>query len=401
MLVMRDFFLRRSCLFWVLVALCVGSFGCEQKEDSEQGENTEKGGEEVGGWKTSEWLMTRGGKQLQGRVRDKSPDQPKVLWTFEMESPGRAEAAIGDGVIYVGDAIGNVYAIDMEAQEARWKFVTDGSVLAAPALSPEVVVVASSDAMVYGLDRESGEKRWAFEGEDKFTAGPIIQKSSDGKEEWVLVNCYDGTSHCLRLRDGTTVWDYNTGYYLNGASAVLDDTLVVFGGCDAMVYGLDLSSGEPALQVETEAQITNSGATAGSVMYCGNHAHQVVAADVLSEEILWVYEGGEFPFEAAPALNDDTVYIGGGDKNLHAISRKTGEGTWKFRTGGRVEGAPLAFDDAVVFGSKDGRLYGVNAADGTERWRLDLGEGLVASPAFANGQIVIAGDDGTVFVVGE
>lgn len=383
----------RAVLFLGVLALG----GCREATVEEKVVITESAAEGA----SVDWLMTRGGKELQGRVQAAAPANPKVLWTFAMEGPGAAEAGVTEEDIFVGDAIGNFYAIDRKSQAERWKFLTDGSILAAPAISEELVVVASTDATVYALDRLTGEKQWSFEGEDKFTAGPMIQESPEGKEEWVLINCYDGTAHCLRLADGSVVWSYNTGNFLNGSSALVNEELVVFGGCDATIYGVNFADGEAAHQVETEAQITNSGATWGTVMYCGNHASQVVAADVVQEKILWTYEAGEFPFEAAPALDEKHVYIGAADKNLHAIDRATGAGGWKFRTGGSVLGAPLAFDDAIVFGSKDGRLYAVDSTAGEERWSLDLGESLAASPAFSRGQIIVAGDDGTVFVVGE
>jgi eukaryotic-like serine/threonine-protein kinase len=124
-----------------------------------------------------------------------------------------------------------------------------------------------------------------------------------------------------------------------------------------------------------------------------------VAFDVVGGKIAWTYEDRALPFFSSPAVNDRLVLIGSRDKHLHAIDRKTGEGVWKFGTGGRVEGSPVVFSDGVVFGSTDGRLYAASLEAGAELWRLELGESVVASPAFGGNQIVVGGEKGTVFAI--
>jgi outer membrane protein assembly factor BamB len=133
--------------------------------------------------------------------------------------------------------------------------------------------------------------------------------------------------------------------------------------------------------------------------FCGNYGNEAVAFDVEGGQVAWVYEDRALPFFSSPAVNDRLVLIGSRDKHLHAIDRKSGEGAWKFRTGGRVEGSPIIFDNAVVFGSSDGRLYAANLEGGAEIWQIDLGESLVASPAFGDNQIIISGEKGTVFAI--
>ena len=115
--------------------------------------------------------------------------------------------------------------------------------------------------------------------------------------------------------------------------------------------------------------------------------------------VAWVYKDRGLPFFSSPAVNDRLVLIGSRDKHLHAMDRKTGEGAWKFKTGGRVEGSPVVFEDGVVFGSTDGRLYSANLDSGTEVWQLDLGEPLAASPAFGEGLIIVGGENGTIFAI--
>lgn len=347
----------------------------------------------------TDWPITRGSPSLQGRVPAAVPKAPVIEWTFQLESPGTAEAAVADGAILVGDAMGILYCIDFQTRKLRWKMETGDTIQAAPAISNGKVFVGSGDKHFYALDLKTGEKIWSIEGGDKFSSAANLVSAPDGSDVWILVNGYDGITRCLRADDGSIVWTYETNDFINGTPAVIDGQLIAFGGCDSVIHMIDLADGKLVNKIATEAQITNSVATIGTTIYSGNHANQLVAAEADADQLSWIYEAGNFPFFTAPAVDEKNVYLGSRDKSLHAIQRADGTAAWTFKTGGRVESSPLAFDDGIVFGSSDGRLYAANPADGTELWRLDLGEDLTASPIYAQGRIIIAGGDGTLFVI--
>jgi outer membrane protein assembly factor BamB len=195
------------------------------------------------------------------------------------------------------------------------------------------------------------------------------------------------------------VWEYETESPINGTPAIVAGKWVVFGGCDAHLYCLDLATGKPVKTVETEAEIVSTVATSGPFVAWGNHGNEVLTADTEKGELSWIYRDRKFPFMSAPAIDAERVVIGGRDKKIHAIKRENGMPMWKYQTRGRVDSSPLIFNDAVVCGSSDGRLYALTLEKGEEKWFLDLGEALVAAPSFARGMIVIGGEDGTLFAI--
>jgi outer membrane protein assembly factor BamB len=349
----------------------------------------------------SDWPITRGGPQLQGRVAAPLFRSPVVEWTHDLGNPSAAEAAVAEGAIVIGDVMGKIHCIDLATRKSRWTFETGDTIQAAPAISKGRVFVGSGDQSFLALDLKNGDKLWSIEGGEKFSSAASVITAHGGSGEWVLVNGYDGITRCLLAADGSEVWTYKTEDYINGTPAVIDGRFVAFGGCDKVIHVLKLADGSLVNEVVTDSQITNSIATSGTTIYCGNHANQVIAAEAEADKLTWIYQDSEFPFFTAPAIDDRHVYIGSRDKSLHAINRADGKRAWVFKTGGRVESSPLAFDDAIVFGSNDGRLYAANPADGAEIWRLDLGEDLTASPVYAQGRLIIAGGDGTLFVVSE
>src|SRR5688572_19365106 len=54
----------------------------------------------------TDWPVTRGGPQLQGKVAVKLFRSPAIEWTHDLGSPCVAEAAVAEGAIVVGDVMG-------------------------------------------------------------------------------------------------------------------------------------------------------------------------------------------------------------------------------------------------------------------------------------------------------
>ena len=358
-----------------------------------------EGEQEEGQAVTRSWSLPRGGNALQGRVPDAVPRKPKIKWDVALDGPVIGDAAIAGGTVFVGTVMGTFYAVDFETGKERWKVETDDTIDAPPTVGLGKVFIGSSDRFFYCLDQKTGKVVWKYEAADKFVGGGLLVKKPGGGEDWIVVNGYDGICRALLVKDGSEAWTYETAEQINGTPALVEGRTVVLGGCDAMVHIVDVHNGKGVNEVQVDAEIIGTVATMGSMVYSANYGNQLVAVDIKKEKPKWIYEDKDFGFYAAPALNDDMVFIGSRDKHLHAVNRSSGERAWRFKTGSRVDGGAIVFRDAVVFGSGDGRLYALNPSDGSEIWRLDLGEGLSSDLAFANGHIVVGGSDATLFCV--
>ncbi|WP_284014736.1 PQQ-binding-like beta-propeller repeat protein [Halobaculum litoreum] len=75
---------------------------------------------------------------------------------------------------------------------------------------------------------------------------------------------------------------------------------------------------------------------------------------------------------SAPVGTDDAVFVGAGDRSLHAFDAESGDARYRFATGGPIEARPaVAADGSRVFvHSTDGDLYAVDAG-GDEAWRIE------------------------------
>ena len=95
----------------------------------------------------------------------------------------------------------------------------------------------------------------------------------------------------------------------------------VFGGCDSVLYAVNLENGKLIRSVEVEAPIAASVSVGDGVEYVGNMDRAVMAFDLETGEVVWNYRNKSFPYFSSPALTEKQVLIGGRDKGLHCIKR--------------------------------------------------------------------------------
>ena len=222
--------------------------------------------------------MTRGGPQLQGRVPGPVPRQPVVEWTYRAKGAVSSEAAVANGLLVFGTDEGNVVAVDWQTHQLRWSVATQDAVEACPAIAADRVLAGSNDGQLRALDLATGNELWHLKSEDKFPTGATLVDSPETNEPWALVNGYDGVTHCLRVKDGSEVWQHAADNYINGSPAILDGGLVVFGGCDSAIHLIRLKDGSDLSQLATDAQIIRSLACWGDRLYGVNYANQLLAA---------------------------------------------------------------------------------------------------------------------------
>ncbi|MFF8713089.1 PQQ-binding-like beta-propeller repeat protein [Streptomyces sp. NPDC015184] len=81
---------------------------------------------------------------------------------------------VADGVVYVGDSIEYLFALDAATGKKRWAFETESNIFAAAAVADGVVYVPSADSNLYAVDARTGKKRWTFHTGDDLESSPTV-----------------------------------------------------------------------------------------------------------------------------------------------------------------------------------------------------------------------------------
>jgi outer membrane protein assembly factor BamB len=345
------------------------------------------------------WSLYRGNARQLGVASGRLPDKLKPKWKFKTGQPVISSPVVAHGRVYVGSTDGQIYALALSNGNKVWSFKTSDAIEAPPSVVGDRVVVGSSDGSLYALDAATGKLRWKYQTEDKILGAANWTTSPDGKATWIVVGSYDNRVHCVNADTGKAVWTYETGNYVNGTPAISDGK-VIFGGCDGVLYVLNLADGKQIRSVEVKDFIAASAAVDGKFAYLGHYGNEFLCADVSAGKIVWTYQDRKFPFFSSPAVTPDRIVVGARDKRVHCLRRTDGKPLWTFRTRGKVDSSPVVCDNKVVVGSEDGRLYLLRLSDGKQLWSYQIGQPVMSSPAVVNGMVIIGADDGCVYAFG-
>ncbi len=212
----------------------------------------------------------------------------------------------------------------------------------------------------HGTSREVAP-RWTFEAKSTIFATCAIGNGL------VVVGDTDGVVHALSIEKGEERWKYDTGDAIYARAAVTTDRVFVPDD-DGTLFALDAKNG--ALVWKTE-----------------------IGSTVIRREPPGPTSKRFDTFGSGPVVVDGTLYVGGSDGTLRALTVADGHEIWSFKAKDAVHSSPAFADGRVFFGSYDGAIYAVNAKDGSLAWKVESTLPITSSPTVTDGTVYIGGRD--------
>lgn len=355
-----------------------------------------------------DWKSFRNNFQLTGVAGTELSEELEVLWKFPTPFGVSGTAAIVGERVYFGTINGDFYCVNRKTGDKIWQYRSiddpDPNAFApafkcSPTVTTTAIFVGDEDGVFHAIDPKTGKRKWKFH-----TNGEIISSPSLVGEK-VIFGSYDNNLYCLNAEDGKKIWNFETDGYVHCSPAIADKYTFVT-GCDETFRVINLETGKEEANLPLATYLIASPAMFGDYLYFGTYGSEVLSVNWKTRQVQWRYrdEKKEFPFQSSAAVTEDYVIVGGRDKQVHCINRKTGKGVWKFVTngrrgkGGRVDSSPVIVGDRVFIGASDGCLYELGLKDGKERWKFEIGREVTASPAIGEGCLVIGGEGSDEFV---
>jgi outer membrane protein assembly factor BamB len=288
---------------------------------------------------------------------------------------------LGDGPGHVGsepnDAVLNdlIYPGDDQWAVLAWQFDPVAAINASPAVLDGVVYVADSVGNLYALDDHNGGLIWNF----TLATGAAVDGSPavDPTDGLVLFGANDGSLDAVNLGNGTLAWTDAVGgdvhapvyaggaVYVSSSSGTISEVTAATG---AVAWTQTLPSavgGAPSF--DTTAQLLVIGESNGDV----------VALNSSTGTTVWTYTTGG-PVTASAVVTGGTAYIGSGDGNVYALAAGTGAVRWTFTTNGPVADTGSVYSNSLLFiGSSTGRLYAIHISTGKLDFDLSVSGGVV------------------------
>ena len=348
-----------------------------------------------------DWLIFRGSPTLNGYTDRALPENPQMKWNFVNNVRTVASPIIRDGIAYTCDRNGVIRGIDRNGQQC-FEYDTETTIEASFIIQDTLLYIGRIDGFVNAISLNSKSVLWEFETEGQISGSPNIIKS--GKNTKILVGSYDNNMYTLDAADGSEQSRFETGYYINGATALWKQYMI-FGGCDAWVRMVNTEDGQVTDSLKLKAYVPASPAVAGDFAYISDYNGNLYGIEIENGKfkshrtLIEVEKGDEDGgVVSMPTVTNDAIYVLSGDKKINCIDRKTGETRWsKLLRGDTGESAPLVCRDKILVCTKDGHASILNCSDGKELWHYEIGEQIIASPAIIKGGFYILTSRGKLF----
>jgi len=229
----------------------------------------------------ADWPMHRGGPELRGMAQMAAPAKAELLWQFKGDKPVKGAAAIAGGCVFFGDDGGIVHALDVANGKEKWTF-KNASRHRGHAARPRRHGFRRLQRCL-SLRTRRRDRRAEMEVRNR-RQNPRRRKSRkiarrqrrmDSRRQLRL------ESPLRRCRDGKAVWTHAHGQlHQRLARAHAPAARSSSAGCDSFIHVLQLADGKELRQIESDAYIASSVATADGLGYVGNYGNLVIAFDV-------------------------------------------------------------------------------------------------------------------------
>ena len=355
-----------------------------------------------------DWTIFRGSPSLCGYTDCALPDVPQLLWSVTSQTRTVASPIVFNSVVYVLSRKGELrgYTTDGEScfeydlkTPVEASFIAVDTTLYIGRIDGFVTALAchlsTADSQISNL--------WNYETLGQISGSPNLVGDQ------LLVGSYDGSMYTLNAKTGRKTGQFETGYYINGTAAVWKHYMM-FGGCDAWVRVVDISTGKLTDSLELDTYVPASPAILDGVAcacdYNGNVYEMTLEGGKISSHRKLLAssadnEGQDGGVVSMPTLTRTNVYILSGDRHISCIERTSGKVRWKKMLRGVTgECSPLVAQDRVIVCTKDGHVSILDSEDGTELWHYEAGEPIIASPAIIGDRFFILTSRGTLLCFG-
>ena len=331
-----------------------------------------------------------------------------MLWTTRF-SDYLGELLLADGVIYVGNRPGNLYAIKVTDGSILWRFPGGAQIFAAPAKRSGTIYFASRNGLT-ALSQDAGRVLWNCTSVGNATeSSPLIVKDR------IIVADYNGKISAVDF-NGNPIWQHDiaedeiasppgfdaekariSGTAARPRTAASDDTAIFLPIFDqSRIAVIDLKAGRRRWSFQAKGSIYGEPTVTGDKVFFGSQDDHLYCLDKRRKTLLWSF-AGKSRIEAGVAFQEGSVYFGSCDGRFYRINAETGNEVWTYRTpesaraSTAIYSAPLCTEGSIYFGSFDGHLYCLKLDNGQLQWRIRPVENseISGSPATDGKRIVV------------
>jgi outer membrane protein assembly factor BamB len=291
----------------------------------------------------------------------------KVVWSRGVGSLVEFPAVVSNGVAYVGNYKGHVYALNMRNGKVLWRFKPRrGKMASSPAIVGDDLVVHGMDGLVRVLDRRTGRQRWHYRIGSPIESSPVVRRGLDFFGAW------NGRVYALDLKRRKLRWTATSGYKITSSAAIAGSTLYI-GDYGGRLLALSTRTGRLRFARSVNGRVYGTPAVAAGRVFVPSSTGNSLTAFTTGGRYLWRVGTGGYVY-SSPAVWAGRVFFGSYSGRLYSVAASSGRVLWSVGAGGPVSGAAVVVAGVAYAGSTWGRITGVDAKTGRVLLRFPHGE---------------------------
>ena len=285
--------------------------------------------------------------------------------------PLRLRLDADNGVVFALDPKGVVTAY--QGKQKLWqKEVSKAGLSSGVEAADGHVIVGNAKGQLFALDQATGEQKWTAQLTGALLAPSLIQAGR------VISVSNDGTVFAHDLATGQQVWTYNLPNVQlslrgNAAPVPVDARTVLISSANAYVYALDVLTGVPRMQrrvavsdgrsdIQRLNDVDGDPVVAGQYLITTSYQGQVTMTDLASQQVVWSEDSSS---TQRPEVVGNGVFVAQTDGKLVAYEISTGQKLWENDSLlNRQLSNPVMLGQDLIVGDLDGVLHMLNPATG-------------------------------------
>jgi outer membrane protein assembly factor BamB len=303
--------------------------------------------------------------QAHGAIKVRPPF--RQVWSRSVETLIEFPAVVSDGVAYIGNLRGSVYAISMRGGGVIWRHdIPSGKMAASPAVVGPHLVVHGMEGNVWVFDRATGRPVWRYRVGSPIESSPVVRDGVDYFGAW------NGNVYALDLRARKLRWTFGAGYKITSSAALAGSTLFI-GDYGGRLFALSTANGRERWRGSVNGRIYGTPAVSRGRVFVPSSTGNSMTAFTTGGRRLWSVGTGGYVYSSA-AVWGGRVFFGSYSGQFYCVSARTGSVLWTVSTGGPISGAAVVVAGIAYAGSLSGEIYGVDARSGRVVVRFPHGE---------------------------
>ncbi|MEE4311382.1 MAG: PQQ-binding-like beta-propeller repeat protein [candidate division KSB1 bacterium] len=321
--------------------------------------------------------------------------QVHLEWVRDTGKTMTASPVICSDYVYVGNASGKMYCMEIHDGDVVWTSDLSGGILGTAAASELYVVCTSLDKSVYCMDARDGSVIWRYATNEPLVSVPVI-----GPGDVVYTGASDGVFRALNAANGELIWAFpGVGAYVETRPLVYRD-LVIFGAWDAALYALNRMDGKATWiwRGPKDHPLYSPAAcwpvAANDKIFIAAPDRVVTSIDAATGKTLWRSNGWKFRETIGISADGDFVFARSMTDSVVAFDSRSGSEhvIWAedFEYGYDIAPSmPVESDGTLYWGTKNGLIYAADAKTGRSRWKYKFGNTVINTICPVDGRCVL------------